>query len=155
MHEANLKLLGCDEPAAVAVRNENGRSPLLIVVDHAGNLIPRALGRLGVAETELQRHIAWDIGVAAASRLLADALDAALVEQTYSRLVIDCNRPPGSASSIPELSELTAIPGNAALSESQRRARENEIFWPYQNSHRFQTRQEATGRPACRPGRHA
>ena len=58
--------------------------------------MPRALGGLGVSEAERQRHIAWDIGIAAVSRLVADALDATLVQQNYSRLVIDCNRAPGS-----------------------------------------------------------
>src|SRR5947208_14655277 len=105
-------LLAADEPVPVTVHNEKGLSPLLIVADHAGNSMPRALGRLGVSETECERHIAWDIGIARVCRLVADALDATLVQQNYSRLVIDCNRAPGSETSIPEISELTPIPGN-------------------------------------------
>ncbi len=42
-------LLASDEPAPVSVRNENGASPFLIVADHAGNLTPASLGRLGVS----------------------------------------------------------------------------------------------------------
>ena len=60
-----------DEPAPVTVHNENGLSPFLIVADHAGNSIPRALGRLGVSEIECERHIAWDIGIGAVCRLSA------------------------------------------------------------------------------------
>jgi N-formylglutamate amidohydrolase len=90
--DGHNRLLAPNEPAAITVRNKDGQSPFLIVVDHAGNAIPRARGRLGVARAELERHIAWDIGVAAVSRFLADALDAALARQNYSRLVIDCNR---------------------------------------------------------------
>jgi predicted N-formylglutamate amidohydrolase len=131
MNETANRLLAPDEPAAITVRNKDGQSPLLIVVDHAGNAIPRALGRLGVAGAELERHIAWDIGVAAVSRFLADELDATLMWQNYSRLVIDCNRSPGSETSIPEISEFTPIPGNVGLSEDQRRARVREIFRPY------------------------
>ena len=131
MNETANRLLAPGEPPAVTARNKDGLSPFLIVVDHAGNAIPRALGRLGVARAELERHIAWDIGVAAVSQFLADALDAALVWQNYSRLVIDCNRAPGSETSIPEISEFTPIPGNVGLSESQRRARVREIFRPY------------------------
>ncbi|MGO4872735.1 MAG: N-formylglutamate amidohydrolase [Roseiarcus sp.] len=131
MNETANRLLAPDETPAITVRNKDGQSPFLIVVDHAGNLIPRALGRLGVARAELERHIAWDIGVAAASRFLADALGATLVRQNYSRLVIDCNRAPGSETSIPEISELTPIPGNVGLSEDQKRARVREIFRPY------------------------
>ncbi len=77
------------------------------------------------------RHIAWDIGIAGLGRLLADALDATFIRQNYSRLVIDCNRPPGAPTSIAEISEHTPIPGNVGLSEANRRARAREIFWPY------------------------
>ena len=69
--------------------------------DHYGRLIPRALGDLGLPESELTRHIAWDIGIAGVAEALSDHLDAHLIAQRYSRLVIDCNRPPGAASSIP------------------------------------------------------
>src|ERR1700746_1917151 len=131
MNEMPDSLLAVDEPAPVTVHNENGQSPFLIVADHAGNSMPRALRRLGVSETESKRHIAWDIGSAGLCRLVADALDAPLVQQNYSRLVIDCNRRPGSETSIPEISELTAIPGNIGLSEGQKAARVREIFRPY------------------------
>lgn len=100
-------LLSTDEPAPITVRHENGASPFVIVADHAGNIMPRALGRLGVSEAECQRHIALDIGIAAVCGVIADALDAILIQQNYSRLVIDCNRTPGTETSIPEISELT------------------------------------------------
>ena len=64
MKEPARHLLAAGEPSPVSVYNPNGGSPFLLVADHAGNLIPRALGRLGVPETELVRHIAWDIGIA-------------------------------------------------------------------------------------------
>ena len=124
-------LLAADDSAPVTVHNEAGRSPFLIVADHAGNLMPRALGRLGVSESECERHIAWDIGIAGVCRLMADVLDATLVQQNYSRLVIDCNRKPDSETSISEISELTAIPGNIGLSEDRKAARVQEIFRPY------------------------
>ena len=73
------KLLAVDEPAPVSVYNEGGKSPFLLVADHAGNLIPRALGRLGIVEGDCQRHIAWDIGIAGLGRFLAKALDATLI----------------------------------------------------------------------------
>jgi predicted N-formylglutamate amidohydrolase len=120
-----------EERAPVTVYNEGGSSPLLIVADHAGNSIPRLLGRLGVSESEIEHHIGWDIGIAAVCRVLADALDATLIQQNYSRLVIDCNRPPGSESSIPEITELTPVPGNIGLSEGQKNMRIREIFQPY------------------------
>jgi predicted N-formylglutamate amidohydrolase len=42
MNEMPDSLLAADEPAPVTVYNENGRSPFLIVADHAGNSMPRA-----------------------------------------------------------------------------------------------------------------
>jgi predicted N-formylglutamate amidohydrolase len=124
-------LLTADDPAPVTVHNENGRSPFLIVADHAGNSMPHALGRLGLPESECERHIAWDIGIAAVCRFMADALDATVIAQNYSRLVIDCNRMPGSETSIPDISERTAILGNMGLSEGRKAARVREIFRPY------------------------
>jgi predicted N-formylglutamate amidohydrolase len=131
MNEMSNNLLAADEPAPVTVHNENGLSPFLIVADHGGNVIPRALRGLGVSEADRQRHIAWDIGIAAACRLVADALDATLIQQNYSRLVIDCNRPPGGETSMPEISEATPVPGNIGLSEGGKAARVREIFRPY------------------------
>jgi predicted N-formylglutamate amidohydrolase len=131
MTEGSDILLTSDDPPPVSVHNEDGESPFLIVADHAGNDMPRALGRLGVPAAECERHIAWDIGIAAVGRLVANALDATLVQQNYSRLVIDCNRMPGSETSIPEVSELTAIPGNIGLSADRKVARVRAIFQPY------------------------
>src|SRR6266850_3164402 len=131
MNEMPESLLAADEPAPVTAHNANGRSPFLIVADHAGNDMPRALERLGIPAAECERHIAWDIGIAAVGRLVAKALDATLVQQNYSRLVIDCNRTPGSETSILEISELTPIPGNIGLSEGEKVARIREIFRPY------------------------
>ena len=150
MNRLPKKLLAADEPAPVTVDNAGGKSPFVLVADHAGNLMPRALGRLGLAEAECQRHIAWDIGIAGLGRLLADALGATLIQQNYSRLVIDCNRPLDAATSIPDISELTPIPGNAGLNEGDRAARANEIFWPYhQRIEAELERRRQTGRPAA------
>ena len=120
----------------------------MIVADHAGNSLPRALGRLGIPEIELGRHIAWDIGIGAVSRLVAEALDATLVAQNYSRLVIDGNRRPGSETSIPEISEFTAVRGNMGLSKEHKAARVREIFRPYHDRIKTELdRRRHAGRP--------
>jgi predicted N-formylglutamate amidohydrolase len=124
-------LLDHDEPAPVTIDNEAGRSVFFLTCDHAGRMIPRRLDRLGLPEHETARHIAWDIGIGAVGRQLSRLLDAAVVLQTYSRLVIDCNRDPKVPSSIPEISEVTQIPGNRGLTETARAARVNGIFRPY------------------------
>jgi predicted N-formylglutamate amidohydrolase len=149
MNQTPDSMLAADEPAPVAVHNENGLSPFLLVADHAGNSMPRALGRLGLPVSECERHIAWDIGIAAVCRVVADALDATLVQQNYSRLVIDCNRTPGSETSIAEISELTAVPGNVSLSEGRKAARVREIFRPYHDRIEAELeRRGQAGRPA-------
>jgi predicted N-formylglutamate amidohydrolase len=126
-----LRLLADDEPPAVTTLHEHGASPFLLACDHAGNRLPRRLGDLGVSPAELQRHIAWDIGAAGVTRFMAEQLDAFAILQSYSRLVIDCNRSPAVASSIVETSEYTAVPGNHDLTQSAREMRVAEIFRPY------------------------
>jgi predicted N-formylglutamate amidohydrolase len=120
-----------DEPAPFRVENLSGTSPILFTADHAGRLIPRALNNLGLAPADLDRHIAWDIGIDATTSQLAKLLDATAVFQTYSRLVIDCNRHPEVPNAFPLISEATPIPGNAKLSGDEKRQRREEIFDPY------------------------
>jgi predicted N-formylglutamate amidohydrolase len=128
-----VELLDVDEPSPVIEVARQGRSNFVIVCDHAGNRIPRRLNDLGLPASELQRHIAWDIGALGVARQAAAALDAPLVAQNYSRLVIDCNRDPKVPSSIPRLSESVEIPGNIGLSAAEAAARRAEIFDPYHN----------------------
>jgi len=142
-------LLGAGDPACFTVTRAAGSSPLVFTCDHAGNRIPRRLGSLGVSDSELQRHIAWDIGAANLGRLLSARLDAVLIAQTYSRLVIDVNRPPGSPESIVTLSEHTSIPGNEALTALDVQQREREVFAPYhQRIHDELEQRQKAGRPA-------
>ncbi len=124
-------LLAADEPPPVQRLGADATSPFLLTADHAGRLIPRALGDLGLDEAERSRHIAWDIGIRAVTERLAKTLGATAILQAWSRLVIDCNRRPGVASSIPEISETTVIPGNLRLTDADREARRREVFAPY------------------------
>ena len=124
-------LLAAGEPDPIRHLRPDGASVFVLAADHAGRLIPRALGDLGLDEAEFTRHIAWDIGIAAVTEELAALLDATAVLQVYSRLVIDCNRAPGHPTSIPLVSETTTIPGNQNLSAEDRAARQQAIFDPY------------------------
>src|SRR5882724_4137602 len=127
-------LLDPDEPYPVTLDNEAGRSVFFLTCDHAGRAIPHRLAGLGLPEHETFRHIAWDIGIGGVGLQLSRLLDAAVILQTYSRLVIDCNRDPNVPSSIPEISETTAVPGNNGLEEAARAARIDAIFRPYHNA---------------------
>src|SRR5581483_11680155 len=124
-------LLGGNDMNNVYKQNAAGRSAFLFTSDHYGRLIPPSLGDLGLPESELVRHIAWDIGIAGVAERLSKAMGAHLIAQRYSRLVIDCNRPPRVASSIPLLSEATTISGNEGLSREDAELRRRAIFDPY------------------------
>ena len=131
MQDPPVPLLSEDEPAPVVIDHPDGASDFFLVCDHAGRRMPRRLGQLGVSDAEMDRHIAYDIGAAAVAVQLADALDATLIRQIYSRLVIDCNRDPSVPSSIPELSESTPIPGNVGITDAERQLRRAALFEPY------------------------
>jgi len=124
-------LLDADDVPPVLEHNPAGRSPFLLTSDHYGRIIPRQLGDLGLPAGEFERHIAWDIGIAGVAEALSGHLGAHLIAQRYSRLVIDCNRPPDASSSIPRLSEATIIPGNEDLTREAAEARRRAIFDPY------------------------
>jgi predicted N-formylglutamate amidohydrolase len=124
-------LLAPEDVPPVREYSDSGRSPFLLTCDHYGRLIPRVLGDLGLPESELVRHIAWDIGIAGVAEMLSKHLDAHLIVQRYSRLVIDCNRPPHVASSIPLISEATTVPGNEGMTREAAELRRAQIFDPY------------------------
>jgi predicted N-formylglutamate amidohydrolase len=125
------QLLVLGDPAPFTTSAGKRGSPFIIVCDHAGRSLPQRLGTLGLSDVDLERHIAWDIGAAAVAHRLGEALGAFVIGQAYSRLVIDCNRPLGSPTSIAEVSERTTIPGNIGVSAAERVRRAQEIFEPY------------------------
>ena len=91
-------LLGSEDVPPVVEDNAAGGSPFLLTCDHYGRSIPRILGDLGLPAADLARHIAWDPGIAGVADALSKHLGAHLIAQRYSRLVIDCNRPPDALS---------------------------------------------------------
>ena len=148
-------LLAADEPPAFLEIPGRGRSAFIVVADHAGARIPRRLANLGLPAAELERHIAWDIGALGVARRVAAAIDAPLVAQNYSRLVIDCNRDPQVATSIPHISESSEIPGNVNLSLAEIAARRAEIFDPYHRRIReLVDERMAAGRPTILVAQH-
>lgn len=124
-------LLSPGDAAPVDRQARDGASPFFIVCDHAGRLIPRSLGALGLSEDELASHISWDIGAAGVAQRLGTALGAPTVLQRYSRLVIDCNRPLDAGDSVVRQSERTRIPGNQNVGPGAAADRARAIFHPY------------------------
>jgi predicted N-formylglutamate amidohydrolase len=129
---ARPRLLGPTDPDPVGELNPGSTSPFFLICDHAGNAVPAALGDLGLPPEELGRHIGIDIGALGVATGLAERLGAPLVHTRYSRLVIDCNRKPGVATSMAEVADGTEVPGNRGLTPEARAARVEEILMPYQ-----------------------
>ncbi len=126
-----LRLLGAGDPQPVEMLRPAGASPFFLTCEHAGRALPRKLGDLGLPESELSRHIGWDIGAAGVARDLSERLDATCVLQRYSRLVVDCNRWPHAPDFIVEVSESTEVPGNRDVAPAEIAARTEEIYLPY------------------------
>ena len=124
-HDASL------DAAPLAWHRPEGSAGLLLLCEHASAHIPPAFHGLGLPEGELQRHIAWDIGALALAQALSDRLDAPLAHATYSRLLLDLNRPVDATDSIVERSEATDIPGNRGLSAAHRQWRQRRIYQPF------------------------
>ena len=129
-----MVLLGSKDPAPFSIFNADSSSNLLFTSDHNGSAIPTKLKNLGVPLNELRRHVAYDIGIDAVAHALSARFKATLIVANYSRLVIDCNRHPGSAGSIPSVSDNTVVPGNKNLSDDDIKSREDEIFDAYHSS---------------------
>lgn len=127
-------LLCTTDPSPVAVVNPRGTSPFLFIGDHAGRTIPQSLQSLGLPEEELSRHIGWDIGVGELGVLLARDMDAVFIRQSFSRLVIDCNRDPARPDAFVEVSDGTIVPGNAGLDAEAKGARIAVVHAPYQEA---------------------
>ena len=138
-----------DWPAAVEVLNESGRSGIVLLCEHASNHMPASYGSLGLDANHLRRHIAWDIGAAEVTRRLSARLDAPAFLSTYSRLLIDLNRPLGSEGSIPLRSEDTEIPGHTGLDAVERERRAAIMFTPFHDEvARHLDARQAAGRPS-------
>jgi predicted N-formylglutamate amidohydrolase len=123
------ELIGWPDP--VEALRENGASDVVLLCEHASSHIPLEYEELGLSEHDLQRHIAWDPGAASVARQLSARLDATAFLGTYSRLLIDLNRPLDAPSSIVTLSEETQIPGNIDIPIEERQRRAGRIFLPF------------------------
>lgn len=123
-------LLGAGDPQPVEVRHEQSTSPVALLCEHAGQAVPRALGGLGLPEGAIDKHIGWDIGAEALACAISDRLECPLILQRYSRLVMDCNRPPLFEGSIPERSDGLPVPGNTGLQKQDHDQRRQAIFDP-------------------------
>jgi len=129
--DGRYPLIGPGDPPPFITYNDHGKSPVLIVADHASPFFPAAMNQLGLADWVLERHVAWDIGSDKLAQYLADELDAQAVLAGFSRLIVDPNRKPEDPSAFIETSDGIAIPGNIDLAREQKNLRMQSFFNPY------------------------
>lgn len=124
-------LLSSEDGAPFEVYNQDGAGDVVLVCEHASQRVPGKLGNLGLTAEQLNSHIGWDPGALDLGKLLSGSLDAPFVAARFSRLVIDCNRPPEAQSAMPVETEVCRVPGNERLSVVQRQQRAQEIYEPF------------------------
>lgn len=117
-------------PAPI-VENASGKGGVVLVCEHAGQLLPESLGELGLDTKTMSSHIAWDIGAAGLSRALSKQLDAPLIQQRYSRLVFDCNRSFNAPDAIVVESDGMTVSLNKNLSVADRQQRFDQVYLPF------------------------
>lgn len=111
--------------------NMDGRSPIVLVCEHASSFIPEEFHNLGLRPEELQSHAVWDPGAFDVATRMSYLLDAKLLAGTVSRLVYDCNRPPDASDAMPAQSERILVPGNRDLTEDAKAARVTAFYDPF------------------------
>jgi predicted N-formylglutamate amidohydrolase len=104
---------------------------LLLLCDHARNTIPDDYGALGLPADQLERHIAYDIGAEAVTRILAQKLGAPAICTRFSRLLIDPNRGLDDPTLIMRISDGAVVPGNRRLDDAERDRRVRRYYEPY------------------------
>jgi predicted N-formylglutamate amidohydrolase len=134
--EQRLSRLRQEQSEAAPYRRIAGdwASGVLILCDHAENLIPPGYGTLGLTPEDLARHIAYDIGAAGVTEHLALALQAPALLTRYSRLLIDPNRGRDDPTLVMQLSDGRVVPGNAAVDEAEIEARVDRYYAPYHHA---------------------
>lgn len=124
-------LLGKDEPPPFSVMNADGKTPCILVCDHASNLVPQKLQRLGMSDDDLQQHYAVDIGVKKITEVMSEALDAPAIFGNYSRLVVDLNRKVDHPTAFVMTGEGKPVPGNIVMDDTDRAQRIEELYNPF------------------------
>lgn len=119
------------EHVAFDIVEGNWRGGLLLICDHARNAIPSHYENLGLTASQLARHIAYDIGMEALTRRLAEILGVPAVLSTYSRLLIDPNRGEDDPTVLMRLSDGAVVPGNRFADSAEKERRLNLYHRPY------------------------
>lgn len=108
---------------ACEVLRPESDSPLLLLCEHGGNLVPAPWRNLGLPPEMLATHYGYDPGVDGLTRALSQKLNAPAVIARYSRIFLDYNRYPTDWDHMrPDLGGIP-VPGNLNLHEAEKALR--------------------------------
>ncbi|MBD3764357.1 MAG: N-formylglutamate amidohydrolase [Rhodobacterales bacterium] len=115
------------------IHGEDRPGRWLVTCDHATNRVPDWVGggSLGIADADMGRHIAYDLGAAGLARALADRLDSPAILSDFSRLVIDPNRGEDDPTLVMRLYDGTIIPANRHVDAAEVERRLDRLYRPY------------------------
>ncbi|WP_437178637.1 N-formylglutamate amidohydrolase [Labrys neptuniae] len=106
-------------------------SGLILLCDHASNVLPADYGTLGLPPAQLERHIGYDIGARAVTHALSARLRAPALLTRFSRLLIDPNRGADDPTLVMRLSDGALVPGNARADHAEIARRIERFHRPY------------------------
>ena len=117
----------------VEIVGDPGPAPVIFLCDHAANTVPDCVGggSLGLADTDMARHIAYDIGGRGLTLALAAEMGAVAVLSRFSRLVIDPNRGEDDPTLVMRLYYGTLIPENRHITDAEISRRVDAFYRPY------------------------
>lgn len=106
----------------------------VVTCDHAANTVPDFVGggTLGLPDSDMSRHIAYDIGAAGVARALGKALNSPVILSNFSRLVIDPNRGLDDPTLVMRLYDGSIIPSNRAADDVPTRI--DRCYTPYHDA---------------------
>lgn len=107
----------------------------LVICDHASNFVPPELNALGLPQSQLERHIAYDLGALEVAQKIAETLQCPMVASQFSRLLIDPNRGLDDPTLVMKLSDGAVVPENKNVDPFRDRtawqARIDAFYLPY------------------------
>ena len=124
-------LLAPDEPPAFDILTAGGDTRIILTCEHAGDIVPRKLGLLGMSPDDYKCHYAVDVGARDVTRYLSAMLNAPAVLGNYSRLVVDLNRAVDHPTTFAPTGEGKPVPGNIDITDEDKAQRIRELYEPY------------------------
>lgn len=105
----------------------------LVTCDHATNAVPPDIagGDLGLHRTDMERHIAYDVGAYGVAQELGVLLSAPVLAANFSRLVIDPNRGADDPTLLMKLYDGSIIPANRHADTAEIERRMEMCYRPY------------------------